>query len=150
MTSGFLGRIAVAIDGSRCASQALDFAIDLAKKYSSELTILAVAPLLPAYVPTSDSWVPAGLPKGEVEYYRGIVETAVQRAQREGVSATTGVCLEGVVAEEILSHLDRHATNLLVLGSRGLSTTKRLLLGSVSDAVAHHVRCPVLIVKPSG
>ncbi|KAJ4705475.1 Universal stress protein A [Melia azedarach] len=44
-------------------------------------------------------------------------------------------------AEEV--HVD-----LLVVGSRGLGKIKRALLGSVSDYCAHHVVCPIVIVKP--
>ncbi|MCI4361140.1 MAG: universal stress protein, partial [Thermoplasmata archaeon] len=65
----------------------------------------------------------------------------------EGLSSVTGVCLEGVIVDEIIGHLEQSPADLLVIGSRGLSTAKRLLLGSVSDAIVHHATCPVLIVR---
>jgi nucleotide-binding universal stress UspA family protein len=144
-----LQRITVATDGSPHALHALDYAIDLAKRYSSELQIVAVAPLIPVYVSTTDPWVPTEVPETEVNRYREVVDAAVKAAEAAGVAAVTGVCLEGVIVDELLAHLERHPPDLLVMGSRGLSTAKRLLLGSVSDAVAHHVKCPVLIVRPS-
>lgn len=141
------GRITVAIDGSQFAAHALEVAADLAKKYGSELTILAVAPLVPIYVASTEAWVPTEVPESEIRHYREIVDRAVEQVKGEGLSAVTGVCLEGVIVDEILGYLDSHTADLLVIGSRGLGTAKRLLLGSVSDAVAHHVRCPVLIVR---
>lgn len=141
------GRIAVAIDGSPYAAHALEVAADLAKKYASELTILAVAPLIPIYVASTEAWVPTEVPESEIRHYRDIVDRAVAQVKAEGLSNVTGVCLEGVIVDEILGHLEGHPADLLVIGSRGLGTAKRLLLGSVSDAVAHHVRCPVLIVR---
>ena len=143
-----VGRITVAIDGSQHADRALDFAIDLAAKYGSELSILAVAPLIPVYVPAPEPWVPTEIPESETKHYRAIVDAAVQRAEQGGVKSVSGICLEGVIADEIIAHIEQHPTDLLLLGSRGLSTAKRLLLGSVSDAVSHHVSCPVLIVRP--
>jgi len=75
------------------------------------------------------------------------VNAAVKRAEDAGLPQVTGVLLEGVVVDEIIAHIELHPTSLLVIGSRGLSTAKRLLLGSVSDAVLHHLKVPVLVVR---
>jgi nucleotide-binding universal stress UspA family protein len=37
--------------------------------------------------------------------------------------------------------------DLIVIGSRGLSGMKRLLMGSVSESVVRHAHCPVLVVR---
>ncbi|MGC2290242.1 MAG: universal stress protein [Thermoplasmata archaeon] len=142
-----IGRITVALDGSPYADHALNFAIDLAKRYSATLTILAVAPMVPLYLSSTEPWAPTEMPEGEVRFYRGLVDSGVARAQAEGIPTPTGVCLEGHVVDEIVAYLEAHPADLLVLGSRGLSAAKRLLLGSISDAVSHHVGCPVLIVR---
>jgi nucleotide-binding universal stress UspA family protein len=142
-----IGRITVALDGSPYADHALSFAIDLTKRYSASLTILSVAPMVPLYLSSTEPWAPMEMPEGEVRFYRGLVDSGVARAKTEGLSAVTGVCLEGHVVDEIVAHLEANPADLLVMGSRGLSATKRLLLGSISDAVSHHVRCPVLIVR---
>ena len=144
-----LARITVAVDGSPFAGQALDFAIDLAARYGSELTVLGVAPLVPLYVSSTEPWVPTEVPASEARHYREVVDRSVEAARAGGVPAVTGICLEGVIVDEIIAHVEAHPTDLLILGSRGLSTAKRLLLGSVSDAITHHVKCPVLIVRSS-
>ena len=142
-------RITVAVDGSPYGAAALDCAIDLAKHYTSQLVVLAVAPIVPVYVPSNEPYVPAALPEGEMPRYREIVDAAVKRAEGAGVSAVTGVCEEGVVVDEILSHLEHHPTDLLVVGSRGRSAARRILLGSVSTAMVTHATCPVLVVRPA-
>lgn len=142
-----IARITVALDGSPYADHALNFAIDLAKRYAAALTIIAVAPMVPLYLSSTEPWAPTEMPEGEVKFYRGLVDSGVARAQAEGLAGVTGVCLEGHVVDEIVAHLESHPADLLVLGSRGLSAAKRLLLGSISDAVSHHVGCPVLIVR---
>jgi nucleotide-binding universal stress UspA family protein len=143
-----LHRIAVAVDGSAFADHALDFGMDLAQRYGSALTILTVAPLT-AYVVSTEPWVPTEVLEGEVRHYRQILDQAVQRARSAGLTRVAGVCLEGHIAEELVAYLEKNPTDLLIMGSRGLSTTKRLLLGSTSDEVMHHVTCPVLIVRAS-
>jgi len=140
-------KITVATDGSPYGQNAVEVAIDLAKKYHAKLSILSVAPLVPLYVSAAEPWVPTEVPASETTHYRGVVDQAVQRAESEGLSDVTGLLLEGVVIDELIAHVEHHPTDLLVLGSRGLSTAKRLLLGSVSDAVMHHLQVPVLVVR---
>ena len=141
------GRITVATDGSEYGQQAIEVAIDLAARYHAKLEILSVTPLVPLYVTSTEPWVPTEIPSSETEHYRALVNAAVQQAEQAGVSEVTGVLLEGVVVDEIIAHVEHHGTDLLVLGSRGLSTAKRILLGSVSDAVLHHLKVPVLVVR---
>jgi nucleotide-binding universal stress UspA family protein len=149
MAEGLFRRITVAIDGSAHAATALDYAIDLAKRYGSSLVILSVAPLVPVYVTASEPYIPAVVPDGERAQFRTIVDAAVKRAEAAGVSSVTGVCEEGVVVDEIMNHLEQHHTDLLVVGSRGLSAARRLLLGSISSALVNHAPCPVLVVRPA-
>ena len=141
-------RIAVAVDGSEHANAALDIAIDLATRYSSELEILAVAPLQPVMMAPSEPFMATGIPPSDLPRYQQIVEAAVKRAESHGLKAVTGVCTDGVVVDELLAQLEEHPADLLVIGSRGLSAGKRLLLGSVSDAMVNHAPCPVLVVRP--
>jgi nucleotide-binding universal stress UspA family protein len=142
-----LSRITVAVDGSPFADQALALAIDLAKRYDASLTVVAVAPMVPPYVSSTEPWMPMEVPEGELRYYRNVVDRAIADARGRGIAAASGVCLEGHVVDEIVAFLEKNPTDLLVIGSRGTSTAKRLLLGSTSDAVSHHVTCPVLIVR---
>lgn len=140
-------RICVAVDGSKYAAKALEVAVSLAKKYQSELTVLSVAPVEMVYVSASEPWVPAEVPEGEAKAFREFVDLAVKKCQDAGVTSVTGVCLEGVITDEIISYLEQTPSDLLVIGSRGSSAAKRLFLGSVTDALIHHVRCPVLVVQ---
>ena len=54
----------------------------------------------------------------------------------------------GHPAEEIARIANEEGFDLLVVGSRGLSTVKAFLLGSVSEKLSRLAKCPVLIVKP--
>ncbi len=142
------GRITVAIDGSEPAEEALTTAIDLAQHYGSELTVFAVAPIVPVFTTAPEMYGPPIPMQTQGPQYRAFVERGVQRAKAAGVKSVTGIAEEGVVVDAILDHLDRHATDLLVVGSRGLTATRRVFLGSVSSAVTNHAPCPVLVVRP--
>ncbi len=148
MAEPAFSRIMVATDGSETAAAALRVAIDLAQRYGSELLVIAVAPLAPVYATPNEPFVPPTIPENPVPRYRAILESAVETAQAAGVESVTGICEEGVVVDEILARLDESPTDLLVVGSRGLSTAKRLLLGSVSTALVTRAPCPVLVVRP--
>jgi nucleotide-binding universal stress UspA family protein len=55
--------------------------------------------------------------------------------------------MHGNVAEMILATALHQQSDLIILGSRGLTGWKRLMLGSISNAVAAKSALPVLIVK---
>lgn len=147
MRSGRFSRIAVAIDGSPNSDDALGAAVDLAVRYGSELAILTVAPLVPVYMPAGNSYLTTTIPQSDSTRYRALIDAAVKQAEGAGVTTVTGVCLEGVVVDEILAFLETHPMDLVVVGSRGLSATKRLLIGSISSALVTHAPCPVLVVR---
>lgn len=56
--------------------------------------------------------------------------------------------LDGHPAEELLKAIDRLYPDVVVIGARGLGAVKRMLLGSVSERIAKHATCSVLIVHP--
>jgi nucleotide-binding universal stress UspA family protein len=140
-------RIAVATDGSEEAEAAVGVAIDLAKRYAADLLVIAIAPLPPVYTTPSEPLLPQTVPSDPVPYYRKLVDAAVARARAAGVSDVSGVCDEGVVVDGILAQVKNHGSDLVVVGSRGLSSVRRLLLGSVSTALVNHAPATVLVVR---
>jgi nucleotide-binding universal stress UspA family protein len=73
-----------------------------------------------------------------------------ERAQAAGFAATpVAVEAEHGVATAIIEAADEHDAALVVMGTRGNTGIRSLLLGSVSHSVAHHAHRPLLIV-PSG
>jgi nucleotide-binding universal stress UspA family protein len=73
-----------------------------------------------------------------------------ERAEIAGFTATAvAVEAEHGVATAIIDAADEHDAALVVMGTRGNTGIRSLLLGSVSHSVAHHAHRPLLIV-PSG
>ncbi len=141
-------RIAVAIDGSETAGHALGVAIDVAKRYAASLLVVAIAPPPAVFVAPNAPIMPAEIPSSALPRLRELVDAAVASARASGVSSASGVCQEGAVVDEILAKVEADRSDLLVVGSRGLSTAQRLLLGSVSSALVNRAACPVLVVRP--
>ncbi|MEM3915121.1 MAG: universal stress protein, partial [Metallosphaera sp.] len=71
---------------------------------------------------------------------------ALKEVEKSGIRAT-GETLEGDPATVILDYVSKNPISLVVIGSRGLSKLKRVLLGSVSSRVVQEAKVPVLIVK---
>lgn len=77
-------------------------------------------------------------------------EDVVERARRLCVAnSVEGVVevVEGEPRNVICNAVEKHAADLLVVGSHGYGAIKRAFLGSVSDYCAHHAHCSVMIVK---
>ncbi len=131
--------ILVCSDGSDHALQAAHCAADLALKFNAKLLLLNVF---------DDSNLPHL--HEDLSHYVARVQQDVER--RTGAIFTeTGVPYEtlneiGDQVDTIQVVATRHKADLIVIGSRGLSEWRALLLGSVSDGVLLYASCPVLIV----
>ncbi|KAK1297538.1 hypothetical protein QJS10_CPB15g02174 [Acorus calamus] len=75
-----------------------------------------------------------------------VVTMARDLCKQKSVEAGS-VIMVGEPKETICRAAEQFRADLLVMGSHGKGMIKRALLGSVSDYCAHHVRCPVVIVK---
>ncbi|KAK6131639.1 hypothetical protein DH2020_034653 [Rehmannia glutinosa] len=85
--------------------------------------------------------------KAQEDNASAILAHAVRMCAERMVKAKTSV-LEGDPKEMICDVAEQMHVDLIVMGSRGLGKIKRAFIGSVSDYVIHHAKCPVLVVKP--
>ncbi|KAL5808534.1 hypothetical protein ACOSQ3_029225 [Xanthoceras sorbifolium] len=85
--------------------------------------------------------------KAQEESTAAILARALQMCEDKMVKAET-LIVEGDPKDKICELAEQMHIDLLVVGSRGLGKIKRAFLGSVSDYCAHHVVCPIVIVKP--
>jgi nucleotide-binding universal stress UspA family protein len=90
-----------------------------------------------------------------VDEIRGVMEKQVQEKELPDTSRALGevnsepqlVTVWGHPAEEIVKYVKENAVDLVIMGSHGRTGIKRAFLGSVSQAVANQVDCPVTLVK---
>ena len=145
-------KILVTLDGSQSADWALDFALDLATKYSAEIVIISV------FDAPSVSLVAPGIvfaPTSTIKYleelrvfHEKVLSEALKKARKHKAGLTVSKKLvQGRAADKIVETANEGAFDLIVIGSRGLGGIKGFVLGSISDRVADEAPCPVLIVK---
>ena len=139
-------KILVPIDGSEQSYRALGFGMDLAKRYSSKVILLTVEQLIfqePLFPPFSKQSY-----DNLEDAHRKILSQAFNEAKKIDSEIEISKRLaNGRPADKIIEIAKEDGVDLIVIGSRGLGGIKEFLLGSVSDRVADHAPCPVLIVK---
>ena len=152
-------KILVPIDGSEHSSKALDVAIQMAKSFHGKLTLIHVYSIsvTPMIVPEPSTLTPPAAPilapiemskMSEAARDAGtrILTSGADRAKAAKVEVETAL-REGHTVNEITKAAKEGEFGLIVIGARGLSHIRILLLGSTTDGVMHHATCPVLVVK---
>ena len=142
-------RIVVGTDGSETASRAVEHAARLAASVGASL--IAVT----AYDPH-----PHGLERDRADAPEDLkwritasgladdrAQGAVYLARKVGVTKATALSEAGTAADALLDVAERRRADLIVVGSKGMSSPGRFLLGSVPNAVSHHAPCDVMIVR---
>jgi nucleotide-binding universal stress UspA family protein len=141
--------IVVGTDGSDTAGKAVQAATDLARQVGASLSVVS------AYEPVSSQRlreekreVPKDLewmvnPREDVE---ATLKEAAEGIEEAGVKVET-FAREGDAADAILDVAEETHADLIVVGNKGMTGTKRFLLGSVPNKVSHHAPCSVLIIR---
>jgi nucleotide-binding universal stress UspA family protein len=131
-------KLLTAVDGSKYADKALEYAVQLAKNYSANLALVHVE---------EDRLIRVGGPQVE-----DCVGTVGECILKDAATKAEGVSFDqkleyGSPAEVIIKIAKKADVDIIVVGSRGLSSIGRFLLGSVSDDISIHARSSVLIVR---
>lgn len=152
-------KVLVPVDGSEHSTRALDAAVQIAKKFKGKVTLLHIysVDVRPVIMPEPTTALPQGMPmisSAEIskivenarQVGKGILSDGEQKAKAEGVQFES-LLVEGHVVQEIIRTAKEGNFGLIVIGARGRSKIRELLLGSTTDGVIHHVSLPVLVVK---
>jgi nucleotide-binding universal stress UspA family protein len=144
--------IVVGIDGSDGARAALSWAVEEARMRHAALRVVHAWTLTPILVPAAAFGSIGGAFPAPQD------DAVFEDENRELLDAAVAAVLDGQRDVPVNKVLVRGSpvpalleaaedADLLIVGSRGLGGFGGLLLGSVSDQVAHHARCPVVIVR---
>lgn len=141
-----LEQILVALDFSPHSERALDAAIGLAKRFDSKLHLFH-AYHLPVTVATPEQIViPRDFWKSVRDAASSKLEEAADRVEKEGVAVETHLT-EMSPAPAIVEAAEKLGIDLIVMGTRGNTGLKHVLLGSVAERTLRTAPCPVLTIK---
>lgn len=140
--------ILIPVDGSEYSTKAIEAAKEIAKAFGSKIFILSV--VAPEFRITSgrgsNMYAPVMMEELH-EYSAKTLEEAKQRFAGMPNEVET-FSVDGYVADEIVRFADENKIDLVVMGSHGLGALKnRLMTGSVTTRVLHHIDAPVLVIK---
>ena len=135
-------RVLLATDGSKDARAAAEFLKEFPLPGGATIRVMTVVTLPPSAldIPPVAAFNDSLLAEG-----RRVVEEA--RALLGPRAAVEERVVQGNPKEEIVRAAEEWPADLVVVGGRGLGGVRGFLLGSVSQTVARHVHCPVLVVK---
>jgi len=148
-------KILVPLDGSEHSLKALEEAAQLAKIFSGKITLISVYSVQPIMIGgQSASGYGAILTGAEVSRMieaaqksgNKILQDAEQKISATGVQVEKKL-VEGHTVQEIVRAANEGNFDLIVIGARGISHIREMLLGSVTDGVIHHAHCAVLVIK---
>lgn len=148
--SGVATKIVVGTDGSETAERAVLKATALAKAVGAELIVVsayatrAPAGAAAAGIPIDSSWVAEGHAEAET-----CAKEAGERARAAGVTDVWHKAAAGSPADALIKVTVDEDSDLLVVGSKGMQSTARFLLGPIAQKVTRRVPCDLLIVETS-
>jgi nucleotide-binding universal stress UspA family protein len=134
-------RILIAVDGSPKSEKTITIGLDLAERYGSSVTIVHVR----EYERYEGSDVDLGPPIPAEE----LVDQVVARFRQRGIDAAGEIrrVNSGETPQQIVEAAEAADAELVILGSRGMSELKSLVLGGVANKVVHLTHCPVLLIR---
>jgi nucleotide-binding universal stress UspA family protein len=137
----FPERIACGVDGSEASIQTAKVAASLAAVTGAELRLVHVVPVFRGH---NEEWTLEADEESPPE-----LEPSVAAAASLGVSPIREMAM-GRPERALVAATERDDVDLVVVGHRGISGVQRMLLGSVSEHVAHHARCSAMVARPRG
>jgi len=137
--------ILVPHDGSSHSKHAFKVALDMAKKYNSKLSMVTILDISPGYWGHSSIWDKAM--GGAKTLVTKEFESFKSAAKKAKVSFRSEIIESKSVTKTLVSYSKSKKIDLIVMGAQGITGWDKFVLGSVTDGVAHRVRCPVLIVR---
>jgi nucleotide-binding universal stress UspA family protein len=142
-------RILIPLDFSHHAEAILEWGAHLAKEHGSQVILVHAYHLPVEFQQLEGAYLPPDFWTNVKTEAQQVLERHAEQLRSQGLTVET-VVREGYPATVIQEEAEEQRADLIVIGTRGLSGLKHLLLGSVAERVVQKAPCPVLTVKTPG
>ncbi len=145
--------IILAVDGSKNSEWAVDFLLKIPLAEMPQIKVLHVVPLRKHITPFLDAvyhklFKDAMQEKIDIDIVSAEKQnTRIVEKLKSRWDDVASVIEKGHVSDKIIEKAKEFKTDLIILGSRGLSSSRSFFLGGVSQKVATYAPCSVLVVK---
>ncbi|GFO27778.1 stress response protein nhax [Plakobranchus ocellatus] len=148
-------RLMICMDGSEEADKAFEWYLNHFYKESDYVNILYCAEhgvLQAAPVPAGDPSLISKLANEEEGYIIRLLknfQSKLVEAKKiyPNIKGTVQRVTGKKPGEQIVTQAQKHHVDLIIMGSRGLGTIRRTIMGSVSQYVVHYARVPVMVIR---
>jgi nucleotide-binding universal stress UspA family protein len=139
-------RILVPIDFSSHAEPVLEWAAHLAKQHGSKILLLHAYHLPVEFQQMEGAYLPPEFWANVKTEAKQTLDRSADELREQGLDVEA-IVREGYAATVIEEEAERQEADVIIIGTRGLSGLKHLLLGSIAERVVQKAPCPVLTVK---
>jgi len=141
-------KILVAIDGSELSLKAAERALDLARLFHANLNAITVSYIPESYHLKQEDFMNKSKSKESMTDAKSWLDNFTQAAKESNVLLKTELInSHRPVDYVIMEYAEQEKMDLIVMGTRGHSGLKDLLLGSVASSVITYAHCPVMVIK---
>ncbi|MFL6361910.1 MAG: universal stress protein [Nitrososphaeraceae archaeon] len=138
-------KIMVAVDGSEHSLKAAEYALEVAKSFNAQLFAITVTSVPHSYHLRQEDVLEES---SEMNDSKAWLEKFSREAKTDNIELKTELInSHRPVDYVILEYAEENNIDLIVVGTRGRSGFKRLLLGSIASSVVTYAHCPVMVVK---
>lgn len=139
-------KILLPIENPTTCKIAMEYALDLAQKYQSEIVIFNAQEIAPAFLWADEPIIINNYDYNPEKLAQQIVTEAHHFFESHGIQCQLRTAI-GDAAFGILETAESESCDLIVMCTHGMKALKRFLLGSVTNKVIHHASIPVLVVR---
>ncbi|MGZ5485410.1 MAG: universal stress protein [Nitrososphaeraceae archaeon] len=150
-----LSKILVPLDGSPTSMEAADYAIMLSTLHHAQIVLLHVLNVTEYYSSLQFFEVKQPIEskeiieeaKKEANKWFNIVNKKINEKLGKQIELETYITISQSTVKSILDFAEEKNVDLIVVGTRGYSGIKKLLLGSTASGIVTYSSCPVIVVK---
>jgi nucleotide-binding universal stress UspA family protein len=140
-----LRQILVPVDFTETSDRALDYAVEVARKFDASITVLH-AYQIPVYGFPEGAYITSADVASQLSTAaQGRLDAMVESQKLAGVPMVS-LLRDGVAWEEINTVAQENKADLIIIGTHGRRGLARALLGSVAENVIRTAKIPVLVI----